>query len=158
MGDVPGCDRQGDGSLRDHGKGLGPSFGHHKEADRRVRNSPADATNIGGGVQGNFAPEPDRRARIVGPTLPALSPSADAAHVHNAAIALPYGNLEPAVASPGVIDEEAATAVDPPDVPETTATDQPLALTAGNAPAAVEIGADADGDLGLCACFGWHGY
>lgn len=86
-----------------------------------------------------------------------LSPSADAAHIHDAAIALPYGNLKLAAASPGVINEETTAAVDPPDVPETTATDQPLALTAGNPSAAVEIGADADGDLGLCACFGRHG-
>lgn len=100
----------------------------------------------------------NKRVRIVGLTFLTLSPSADAAHVHNAAIALPYGNLKLAAASPGVINEEATTAVDPPDIPETTAADQPLALTAGNPSAAVEIGADADGDLGLCACFRRNGY
>ena len=123
-----------------------------------MRNSTADATNPSGGVQGNFAPEPDRRVEIVGPTFLALSPSTDAAHIHNAAIALPYGDLEPAAASPGMINEETTTAVDPPDLPETAAAEQPLALTAGNPSAAVEIGADADGDLGLRVCFGRHGY
>jgi hypothetical protein len=90
-------------------------------------------------------------------TFSALSPSTDAAHIHNAAITLPYGNLEPAVASAGMINEETTTAVDPPDVAETAAAEQPLALTTGNPSASVEIGANANGDLGLCACFSRHG-
>jgi len=145
--------------LREQGKGLDPSFGlpTRREIHEGGIRQP-DATNLGGGVQGSFALEPDKRVEIAGLTFPTLSPSTDAAHIHNAAITLPYGNLEPAVASLGPINEETTTAVDPPDVPETAATEQPLALTTGNPSAAVEIAADADGDLGLRACFSRHGY
>ncbi|MGM4910158.1 hypothetical protein [Rhizobium sp. 768_B6_N1_8] len=126
----------------------------HEEGDRRAWDSPADATGLGGVVEDSW--RQNRTSACL--TFRALPPSTDAAHIHNAAITLPYGNLEPAVASAGPINEETTTAVDPPDVPETAAAEQPLALTAGNPSATVEIGADADGDLGLRACFGRHGY
>ncbi|WP_189635562.1 hypothetical protein [Rhizobium grahamii] len=87
-----------------------------------------------------------------------LSPSTDASHIDDAPIVLPHGNLEAATASPGSIDEETTAAVDPPDIPKTAVAEEPLALTAGNSPASIEIGANIDGDVGLCDCFGRHGY
>jgi len=98
------------------------------------------------------------RVQIVGFSVLALSPSTDAAHIHNAAIALPYGNLEPAAAPPCTIDEETTAAVDPPDVPKAAVTEQPLSLTTANPSASVEIGTNTDGNMGLCACFRRHGY
>ncbi|WP_167371553.1 hypothetical protein [Rhizobium tibeticum] len=88
----------------------------------------------------------------------ALSPSTDAAHIYNAAIALPYGNLEPATAPPGTINEETTTAVDPPDIPKSAVAEQPLPLTTANPSASIEIGTNADGNMGLCAGFGRQGY
>lgn len=80
----------------------------------------------------------------------ALSPSTtDAAHVYNAAIVLRHGNLEPATAP--------TAAVDPPDIPKTAVAEQPLALTATDPSASIEIGANVDGDIGLCACPGRQG-
>ncbi|MBB5575338.1 MULTISPECIES: hypothetical protein [Rhizobium] len=112
----------------------------------------ADATNHRGGVRASSAPKPGKL------TFLALSPSIDAVHIHNAAIALPYANLEPVTAPPGTINEDTTTAVDPPDVPKTAVAEQPLALAAANPSASIEIGADADGDVRLCACDGRHGY
>jgi hypothetical protein len=81
-----------------------------------------------------------------------LSPPVDAAHVHNAAIASPYSNLEPVIASPRAVNKEPATAIYPPDIPEAPVPEQPFTLATTNPPTSIEIGADADGNISLGAC------
>ncbi|MDI6025928.1 hypothetical protein QBK99_06975 [Corticibacterium sp. UT-5YL-CI-8] len=74
--------------------------------------------------------------------------STDAAEINNPASSCTEGYLETAAASTYVIDEEAAAAIDTPNVAQATILKQSLALDTCYRPASIEAGANhyVDGD------------
>lgn len=68
----------------------------------------------------------------------------DATHIHNAAIALAYCDLEPVAATPCSVNEKPTTTVHSANIAEATVAEVSFAVATGNRPATTDIRSDID--------------